>query len=68
MNAVGPDRGKWSATESRGVPTNQGNPHAHPNPDSIGTIVVGVDGADSSIDALSWGCDLASRIARRSRP
>jgi nucleotide-binding universal stress UspA family protein len=31
-------------------------------PSSSGTIVVGVDGSDSSIAALGWACDLASRI------
>jgi nucleotide-binding universal stress UspA family protein len=29
---------------------------------SIGTIVVGVDGSDSSVAALGWACDLAARI------
>jgi nucleotide-binding universal stress UspA family protein len=28
----------------------------------IGTIVVGVDGSDSSVAALGWACDLAVRI------
>jgi nucleotide-binding universal stress UspA family protein len=32
------------------------------DPNTSGTMVVGVDGSDSSVAALGWACDLASRI------
>ncbi len=43
-------------------PTRRTDPMPPTEPSSSGTIVVGVDGSDSSIAALRWACDLAFRI------